>query len=67
MEEPISQENETPNQKQARLRRERRQAKIAAGGSDRLNKITGVQGRQVSESEGPLIVVFSHPLSDANP
>jgi hypothetical protein len=30
---------------QARLRKERREAKIRAGGSSRLNKITGVGGR----------------------
>lgn len=37
---------ETPGQKQARLRRERREAKIKAGGSARLEKITNVSGRQ---------------------
>jgi hypothetical protein len=51
MEEPQNQENETPNQRQARLRRERRQAKIATGGGDRLNKIIGIQGRQVSDTD----------------
>lgn len=30
---------------QARLRRERREAKLKAGGSARLNKITGLGGR----------------------
>jgi hypothetical protein len=30
---------------QARLRKERREAKLKAGGSARLNKITGVGGR----------------------
>lgn len=30
---------------QARLRKERREAKIKAGGSARLNKITGAGGR----------------------
>jgi hypothetical protein len=43
-------ENETPNQRQARLRRERRQAKIAAGG-DRLKKIIGVDKREVPDDE----------------
>ena len=38
--------DETPNQKQARLRRERRHAKIAEEGSSRLEKITQVSGRQ---------------------
>ena len=37
---------ETPTQKQARLRRERREAKIKAGGSARLEKITNLSGRQ---------------------
>ena len=37
---------ETPTQKQARLRRERREAKIKAGGSARLDKITNLSGRQ---------------------
>ena len=32
---------------QARLRKERREAKIKAGGSARLNKITGIDGRVV--------------------
>ena len=32
-------------QRQARLRRERREAKIKAGGSSRLDKITQVSGR----------------------
>lgn len=32
---------------QARLRKERREAKIKAGGADRLNKITGIGGRVV--------------------
>jgi len=37
---------ETPGQKQVRLRRERLEAKIKAGGSTRLEKITNVSGRQ---------------------
>lgn len=39
--------DESPAQKQARLRRERREAKIKAGGSARLDKITQVSGRSV--------------------
>ncbi|KAF2093150.1 hypothetical protein NA57DRAFT_81490 [Rhizodiscina lignyota] len=38
-------DNETPTQKQARLRRERRNAKIQGGGVDRLGKIMNVSGR----------------------
>lgn len=37
-------ENETPNQKQARLRREKRNAKMAATGEERLAKIKGLNG-----------------------
>lgn len=37
---------ETSGQKQARLRRERREAKIKEGGSARLDKITNLSGRQ---------------------
>lgn len=36
---------ESPTQKQARIRRERREAKIKAGGSSRLDKITSLSGR----------------------
>lgn len=36
---------ESPMQKQARIRRERREAKIKAGGSARLDKITSLSGR----------------------
>lgn len=45
MSEPVP-ENETPTQKQARLRRERRNAKIQAGGSARLAAIMNSSGRQ---------------------
>lgn len=38
---------ESTTQKQARLRRERREAKIKAGGSSRLGKITQLSGRPV--------------------
>ena len=37
--------DETAAQRQARIRRERREAKIKAGGSARLDKITSVAGR----------------------
>ena len=36
---------ESPAQQAARLRRERREAKIKAGGSARLDKITSLSGR----------------------
>lgn len=46
MEDPQSPSTETPNQRQARLRRERREAKLKAEGTSRLEKITKVSGRQ---------------------
>ena len=42
-----SQSEETSTQRQARLRREKRNAKIQSGGSDRLAKITQGSGRTV--------------------
>lgn len=44
-EQPQSSSSESPAQKQARHRRERREAKIKAGGSSRLDKITQLSGR----------------------
>ncbi|KAL8836762.1 MAG: hypothetical protein Q9176_006085 [Flavoplaca citrina] len=41
--------DESPAQKQARLRRERREAKIKAAGSTRLDKITQLSGRSAEE------------------
>lgn len=38
-------DGETPTQRQARERRERRAAKIQAGGSARLQAIAGLSGR----------------------
>lgn len=35
---------ETPSQRQARIRKEKREAKIRDGGSARLNKIIGLGG-----------------------
>ncbi|KAL9640766.1 MAG: hypothetical protein Q9164_000081 [Protoblastenia rupestris] len=43
---PQSKEPETPGQEKARLRRERREAKLKAEGTSRLEKITKVSGRQ---------------------
>lgn len=39
-------DTETPTQRQARLRRERREAKLRDQGTSRLEKITKVSGRQ---------------------
>ena len=44
---------ESSAQKQARLRRERRAAKINAGGSSRLEKITNLSGRPAPEPNNP--------------
>lgn len=48
MENPESTSGESAAQKQIRLRRERREAKIKAGGSARLDKITSLTGRPQS-------------------
>ncbi|KAI9820651.1 MAG: hypothetical protein M1827_005020 [Pycnora praestabilis] len=45
--------DESLAQQQARLRRERREAKIKAGGSARLNKITSLSGRPAEEEAPP--------------
>ncbi|KAM4059924.1 GET complex subunit GET2 domain-containing protein [Hirsutella rhossiliensis] len=55
---------------QARLRKERREAKIKAGGSARLNKITGIGGRVVGDSTEqatPLVSSSPPPAADAPP
>jgi hypothetical protein len=51
MESSPAPEGETPSQRQARLRREKRQAKIAAGGANRLAAISGASGRKIPEPE----------------
>jgi hypothetical protein len=48
---PMDAGGETPNQRQARERRERRQAKIQTGGSARLQKIAGLSGRPHAAAE----------------
>ena len=45
--------DETPTQRQARLRRERREAKIKASGSSRLEKITQLSGRPTEPGTNP--------------
>jgi len=47
---PVSSSPLSPAE-QARIRRERRQAKVKEGGSSRLNRITGAQG-QTFRNEG---------------
>ncbi|TID24531.1 Dicer-like protein 2 [Venturia nashicola] len=57
-------EGETPNQRQARLRRERRNAKIAAGGSSRLEAITQLSGRQhAAQKEAAATPTLSQSIS----
>ncbi|KOS20612.1 Sad1-interacting factor 1 [Escovopsis weberi] len=51
---------------QARLRKERREAKIKAGGSARLNKITGAGGRVVGDSD-PAPVAAPQPAATSPP
>ncbi|UNI20070.1 hypothetical protein JDV02_006196 [Purpureocillium takamizusanense] len=51
---------------QARLRKERREAKIKAGGSARLNKITGIGGRVVGDTEQASPVVTPPVAADAS-
>jgi hypothetical protein len=50
--------DESPAQKQARIRRERREAKIKAGGSARLDKIASLAGRSTEPGSPP---AFSLP------
>jgi hypothetical protein len=53
-------QGETPTQLAARLRREKRQAKIAATGEDRLNKIKGLNGGVAPPEEvlgGPAVPI----------
>ncbi|PSK40081.1 hypothetical protein B9Z65_8021 [Elsinoe australis] len=59
---------ESPAQRQARLRREKRNAKIQSGGADRLAKITGVSGRSAPAPEdvptGPKKATVSDSADD---
>lgn len=45
----MSSTDESPAQRAARLRRERREAKIKEGGASRLDKITNLSGRTPSK------------------
>ncbi|KAL8716747.1 MAG: hypothetical protein Q9225_005953 [Loekoesia sp. 1 TL-2023] len=55
------QTDESPAQKQARLRRERREAKIRAGGSTRLDKITQLSGRSAEAAHYPPLSSVADP------
>ncbi|KAH7321155.1 hypothetical protein B0I35DRAFT_408145 [Stachybotrys elegans] len=50
---------------QARLRKERREAKIKAGGSARLNKINGMGGRIVGDTPAPPVPAPEAPAPTA--
>ncbi|KZF19977.1 hypothetical protein L228DRAFT_32914 [Xylona heveae TC161] len=54
-------------QEQAKLRRERRQAKIQAGGAARLNKITSLSGRPQEPALSTATNPESSPLAPATP
>ena len=43
--------DESPAQRQARLRRERRQQKVTSGGKDRLHAIASLSGRTVAQMD----------------
>ncbi|KAI4087658.1 MAG: hypothetical protein LQ344_006627 [Seirophora lacunosa] len=59
--------DESPAQKQARLRRERRDAKIKAGGSARLDKITQLSGRPAEAISTPPPAQVPTLSSNADP
>lgn len=56
--------DESPVQKQARLRRERREAKIKAGGSSRLDKISQLSGRPAEAGMHVLYILTKPRLSN---
>ncbi|KAL8873951.1 MAG: hypothetical protein Q9174_000638 [Haloplaca sp. 1 TL-2023] len=57
---------ESSAQRQARLRRERREAKIKAGGSTRLDKITQLSGRSADVAPVPSQATQQSTLSSPN-
>ncbi|KAK2746586.1 hypothetical protein FQN55_005574 [Onygenales sp. PD_40] len=62
----MSEAEESPAQRAARVRRERREAKIKAGGSARLDKITSLSGRTPSSvrDESPVSLSDSTPTPE---
>lgn len=50
----MSAEEETAAQRQARIRQQKREAKIKASAQDRLDKITKLSGRAPETSELPV-------------
>ncbi|OAX84563.1 hypothetical protein ACJ72_01062 [Emergomyces africanus] len=66
----MSAADESPAQRAARLRRERREAKIKAGGSARLDKITSLSGRTPASTlreDSPLSLSDSTPTPEQRP
>lgn len=61
----MSSTEESPAQKAARLRRERREAKIRDGGAARLDKITSLSGRTPASG---MVFSFLHvtPLQEGH-
>ena len=57
-------EGESPAQRQARIRREKREAKITAGGSQRLDKIIGVSGRDPELGQYAPAALSRHSTDD---
>lgn len=52
----MAESDETPAQRQARIRRQKREAKINANATERLDKITQLSGRQAESSKSkPLL------------
>lgn len=47
----MSETPETPQQRQLRIRQQKREAKLKAEGQERLNKITQLSGRKPEHSE----------------
>lgn len=57
----MSETPETPQQRQIRIRQQKREAKLKAEGQERLNKITQLSGRKPETSE--LISGIQRPLA----
>ncbi|PCH00528.1 GET complex, subunit GET2 [Penicillium occitanis (nom. inval.)] len=63
----MSSAEESPAQQAARLRRERREAKIKAGGSARLDKITSLSGRTPASMHDASLSPSPQPRPEAVP
>lgn len=47
---------ETPSQRQARIRRQKRESKLTANAAERLDKITRLSGRSPELGKSPLLL-----------